>query len=102
MSQLQERLEALYQRLKEDARSRGSASGQVWHEADVNGHHLYLADTSFGDGPVFRFNQHGWQSPMDKWLPLTQGATDDALGEALACAERAEWVYRLQLLDPNR
>lgn len=36
-----------------------SADGQVCHEADVEGYHLYFHDTSFGDGPILAITGHG-------------------------------------------
>ena len=95
-------LDGLYERLRADARAKGSVFGQVWHEADIDGHHLYMADTSFGDGPVFYFDHHGWQSPAGEWLVLTKETSDDHLREALAWAAQAEWRYRLEVLDPHQ
>lgn len=92
-------LDTLYERLRQDAKEHGSAHGQVWHEADIDGHHLYMADTSFGDGPVFRFDTYGWQSPGGDWLPYTRGSDEAALAEALKWAAKAEWTYRLVLLQ---
>lgn len=94
----------LYEMCRRDALSKGSAFGQVWHEADVDGYHLYIADTSFGDGPVFRISgpemTHGWQCPQNEWVPFTRGTTEADASRALEIAARATWKYRLEKLDP--
>lgn len=87
----------LYERLREQAmRERGS--GQVWHEADIDGHHLYMADSSFGDGPLFRYDLHAWQIAYND-APITVDTTPEHLAEALALAERATWVSRFDSLE---
>ena len=89
-------LRVLYERLQDQAeRERGSR--QVWHTAEIDGHSLYLSDTSFGDGPIFRCNKHGWY--VDRESPITRGTTEDDLKEALALAERATWVSRFDQLE---
>lgn len=90
----------LYDALRLDAKRLGSVNGQVWHEADIDGHHLYMADTSFGDGPIFRLDRHAWEYPRGVWVPLTLDTTDEDLMLALDLAGRADWQYRLTLLDP--
>lgn len=87
----------LYERLSQQAlRERGSS--QVWHEADIDGHHLYMADTSFGDGPIFSCDGHGWQIAYDD-TPITIDTTPELLTEALVLAERAEWHSRFDNLE---
>ena len=86
----------LYERLSQQAmRERGSA--QVWHEADIDGHHLYMADTSFGDGPIFRCDGHAWQIAYND-AATTRDTTEQDLAEALALAERAVWRSRFETL----
>lgn len=86
----------LYERLSKQAfEERGSPT--VWHEADIEGHHLYMADTSFGDGPIFRCDGHLWQIAYDN-APITRDTTPGHLAEALALAERATWVSRFDKL----
>lgn len=84
----------LYARLRAQAvQERGSS--QVWHEADIDGHHLYMADTSFGDGPTFRYDNHRWQIAYGD-TPITRDTAPQHLEEALALAERAEWHSRFE------
>lgn len=86
----------LYERLSQQAmRERGHA--QVWHQADMDGHHLYMADTSFGEGPIFRCDLHAWQIAYGD-APITVDTTIDDLAYALALAERAEWHSRFDAL----
>ena len=70
----------------------------VWHEADVDGHHLYMTDTSFGDGPIFRYDKHSWQvfgfDEQETPLTITRDTSDDDLKEALEVARRATWRSR--------
>jgi hypothetical protein len=86
----------LYRSLQEQAQDE-RASDQVWHEADIEGHHLYMADTSFGDGPIFRFDQYMWG--VIRAEPHTIYTSADHLERALEFAERAEWVSRFIHLD---
>lgn len=89
----------LYKRLREQAvAERGSS--QVWHEADIEGHHLYMGDTSFGDGPLFSYDGHGWQIAYGD-VPITRGTTPEHLAEALSFAERAEWRSRFESMLPE-
>lgn len=89
----------LYARLQQDAKDRGHAYGQVWHEADIDGHHLYMADTSFGDGPIFRYDLHTWETDQqDGWVPVTRGTDHHDLETALGFAAKAAWTYRLATL----
>lgn len=96
-------IDDLYEKLRADARAKGSTNGQVWHEADIDGHHLYMADTSFGDGPIFRFDNHAWLTapPDGKWEAITQVTTPEDQVVALDLAERATWTYRLHTLEKN-
>ena len=84
-------LEELCERLRAQAQQeRGDTT--VWHEADIDGHHLYMADTSFGDGPIFRCDLKAWQVAYN--APITTNTTEQDLEEALALAERAIWHSR--------
>lgn len=95
--ELRQRGDAFLIKLRNEAQAkRGYA--QLWHEADIDGHHLYVADTSFGDGPNFRFDQHAWE-PMYDWAATYKETTDEHLAQALDFAERATWVNRLEKLD---
>lgn len=86
----------LYRRLQQQAHAeRGST--QVWHEAYVDGHHLYMADTSFGDGPIFRCDMKAWQIAYDD-AAITVDTTRKDLADALQFAERAEWRSRFESL----
>lgn len=90
----------LYERLSAQAQQeRGSPS--VWHEADIDGHHLYMADTSFGDGPIFRCDKRAWQIAFDD-SPITVDTTEQDLHDALALAERATWVSRFDQLEGDQ
>lgn len=95
----------LYEMLRRHAKSKGSINGQVWHEADIDGYHLYMADTSFGDGPIFSITgpetRHSWQCPQDAWVPNTRDTTNADAEFALALAARAQWIYRLHKLEPD-
>lgn len=88
------KMEAIYQRLRKD--------GQVWHEAEIDGYYLYMADTSFGNGPIFRIigleRAACWQNEQG-WAPIFQGTTVEDAEIAVALGERAEWVSRLEKLD---
>lgn len=89
-------LRVLYERLQEQAeRERGSS--QVWHFAEIDGHTLYMADTSFGDGPIFRCNKKAWYVVNEEMI--TRNTTEEDLTEALALAERATWVSRFDQLE---
>lgn len=89
----------LYHRLGEQAkRERGHP--QVWHEADIDGHHLYMADTSFGDGPVFRFDDHAWQIQYGD-APITKDTAPEDLAEAIEYGMRATWVSRFDRLKQD-
>jgi len=96
----------LYEMLRRHAKSKGSVNGQVWHEADIDGYHLYMSDTSFGDGPIFRINgsgkHNGWQRshPDAGWEPYTRDTSEADAEFALELASRAVWEYRLEKLDP--
>lgn len=97
-------LEQLYEQLQDDAKAKGVVNGQVWHEADIEGHHLYMADTSFGDGPIFRCDQHSWAvfSPDDTGpYAITINTKPRDLRKALELAERASWAYRLTQLGQS-
>lgn len=87
----------LYHRLGEQAKQeRGSAD--VWHEADIDGHHLYMADTSFGDGPIFRFDNHAWQIAYGD-APVTRDTGPEDLANAIKYGMRATWVSRFNDLN---
>jgi hypothetical protein len=86
-------LRALYEHLQ------GPERRQVWHEADVDGYHLYFADTSFGYGPVFsltgRGHQHRFGCEGGPFEPLTKDTTLADLDWIIPLTERAEWVDKL-------
>lgn len=96
-------MEAIYQTLRQDAVSRGHQNGQVWHEADIDGYHLYMADTSFGNGPIFRVigldRAACWQNEQG-WAPVYAGTTVADAQIAVFLGKRAEWVYRMDTLTP--
>lgn len=84
---------AAYDKLRED--------GQVWHEADVDGYHLYMADTSFGDGPVFRVTGHGHYATF-QWgmnggfVPADTRTSEDDRVWIAPLLEKAEWMNLLR------
>lgn len=98
-------LDELEKQLRADAWKRGVVNGQIWHEADIDGFHLYMSDTSFGDGPVFSIQAGGmvraFQCPEEEWVPLSVGTTVDDLDWIMPIAARADWQYRLNKLDPT-
>lgn len=99
MNELAERGDRFLARLREQAQEqRGST--QLWHEANIEGHHLYVVDSSFGDGPFFRCDLKAWEVMYD-WAPAYVGQTEEDLAFALDLAERAEWVSRFQNLNPR-
>lgn len=102
----------LYRKLQEQATAeRGHA--QVWHEADIDGYHLYMGDTSFGYGPQFSIvgpgRMHMWGCETGPWelIAVRRDQGDppvDAEAEArfaLELAARAEWRSRFESLDPD-
>lgn len=95
----------LENKLRQDAKDNGSAGGQLWHEADIDGYHLYISDSSFGDGPYFSIQgngvRHGFEKPMGEWLPVLHGGfkpqtTMADLDWIMPLAEKANWTYRLK------
>lgn len=87
----------LYEKLKAQAmEERGSS--QVWHHAEIDGHMLYMADTSFGDGPTFRMDRKAWQISYDD-APIYRDTTEEDLLKALELAERATWVSRFEQIE---
>jgi len=98
-------LDELYDKLKEDAKSKGSLYGQVWHEADIDGYHLYMADTSFGNGPIFSIvgnNRYvAYERPEGEWVMYTLPTVLNDLEWIMPIAERAEWKYRLEKLQKH-
>jgi hypothetical protein len=90
-------------KLRQDAKDRGAANGQLWHEADIDGYHLYISDSSFGDGPYFSIRGngvgHSFENPMGEWVPTTLQTTMDDLDWIMDLAKLADWTYRLEKLQ---
>jgi len=81
------------------ARLSGPSHRQVWHEADVGGYHLYIADTSFGDGPVFSVSGPGrrasFQCPAGEWLPVNKDTSAADYAWITPLIESADWTDKL-------
>lgn len=81
------------------ARLKGPENRQVWHTASVDGFELYLADTSFGDGPIFRASGNGhhasFGAPYGRFVPMSTDTTEADLDWIRPLLERAEWNDKL-------
>lgn len=104
--------EGLYRKLQAQAtEERGHP--QVFHEADIDGYHLYVADTSFGYGPQFSCvgpdHKSMWGCETGVWERLTVRRSpgdpvtidEEDARFALDLAERAEWRSRFEALDSD-
>lgn len=93
----------LENKLRQDAKDNGSANGQLWHEADIDGYNMYIADSSFGNGPIFRIgrgiNYWGFEKPYDEWVPVIEGTALEDLDWIMPLAEKAIWKSRLNTLQ---
>jgi hypothetical protein len=78
-------LEDLYHALR-------AKDGEVRHEAEYKGYHLYITDTVFATAG--RGQEHGFEASGGEWLPFTPDTSPRDLEWILTLVNAAEW--RLQ------
>jgi hypothetical protein len=94
-------IEELYQYLVEDSKSKGGSG--VWHETNIDGYHLYMADASFGYGPQLSIVGHNrgnmWGCETGKWCSLIKPEFRTiTIEETLQLSSKANWVYMYEKL----